>query len=107
MIYLVNLILIVSLSKFIQLKSQQPIYVNEKRNKMVIIFSPPHKNEKEELAEFYLNLYLDVLLEVLRFGDRYRLAKLERTGLRLHQIVENYFSEKPFLSLKLSIRPWL
>ena len=71
----------------------------------MIIFSPPHKNEKEELTEFYLKLYLDVLLEVLRFGDRYRLAKLERTGLRLHQIIENYFSEKPFLRLHLEILP--
>ena len=74
---------------------------------MIIIFSPPRKNEKDKLAEFYLNLCFDVLLEVLQFGDRYRLAKLERTGLRLHQIVENYFSEKPFLSLNLEIVPRL
>ena len=74
---------------------------------MIIIFSPPHKNEKDELAEFYLNLCFDVLLEVLRFGDRYRLAKLERTGLRLQQIIEDYFSEKPFLSLNLEIVPRL
>ena len=94
------------MSEIIPRKPQQPIYsVNE--IKMINIFSPPHQNEEEDLTEFYLNLYLDVLLEVLRFGDRYRLAKLERTGLRLHQIIENYFSEKPFLSLNLEIRPWL
>lgn len=56
-------------------------------------------------AKFHLNLCFDVLLEVLRFGDRgeHRLTKLERVGRRFHLIVENFIADAPFLRLDFEL----
>ena len=59
--------------------------------------------EEDDGIEFIVRLCHDVLLEVLFFGDRRRLTKLERVGRRLHQINENFFKEKPFLRPNLQI----
>ena len=53
------------------------------------------------MVNFVVRLCFDVLMEVLNFGDRRRLTKLERVGRRIHWMVENYLPNKPFLCLKL------
>ena len=53
------------------------------------------------MARFFVYFCLDVFLEVLYFGDRRGLTKLEQVGRRIHWMVENYLPNKPFLCLKL------
>ena len=55
--------------------------------------------------EFYLKFCFDVLFEVLRFGDRRRLTKLEGVGRRFHHLVEKLFGEMPFLRLYIQLEP--
>ena len=43
----------------------------------------------------------DVLLEVLLFGNRRQLTKLELVGRRAHWMIEAFFAETPLLRLKL------
>ena len=62
------------------------------------------RNEEEDSGfEFIVRLFIDVLLEVLIFGDRRRITKLERVGRRFHLSIENFFKERPFLRLRLRI----
>ena len=63
--------------------------------------------EQEDAFGFVVRLCHDVLLEVLIFGDRRRLTKLERVGRRFHLSIENFFSERPFLRLGLQISAYL
>ena len=56
--------------------------------------------------EFFVILCGDVLLEVLHFGNRRQLIKLERIGQRIHHIIEYYLVERPFLRLNFNIEPW-
>ena len=66
------------------------------------------QNEEEDGGfEFIARLCSDVLLEALDFGDRRRITKLERVGLRFHLIIENFFKERPFLRLRLRINAYL
>ena len=53
--------------------------------------------------EFFVRLCGDVLVELLQYGDRRRLTKLERVGQRFHWIVENFFGERPFLCFGLYV----
>ena len=53
------------------------------------------------LPKFVVRLCLDVLLEILRSGNRCRLAELERIGRRFNQMIENFLGETPFLRLDL------
>ena len=62
---------------------------------------PSEIDEKD--LRFIVRLCHDVLLEVLLFGDRRRLTKLERVGRRFHRIIEDFFQQMPFLRLGLSI----
>lgn len=55
--------------------------------------------------EFYVLLCYDVIIEVLQYGNRQRLTKLERIGRRYHRIAENYFGKYPFLRLNLILQP--
>ena len=55
--------------------------------------------------KFFVIICGDVLLEVLQFGNRRQLVKLERVGRRLHWIVENFYGGRPFLRLGLNIYP--
>ena len=65
------------------------------------------RNEEEDSGfEFIVRLCIDVLLEVLIFGDRRRITKLERVGRRFHLSIENFFSERPFLRLGLRINEY-
>ena len=57
------------------------------------------------VIEFYLTLCFDVIFEVLQFGNRRRLTKLERVGRRLHHLVEKWFGELPFLRLDIRLVP--
>ena len=63
--------------------------------------------EQEDAFGFIVRLCHDVFLEVLIFGDRRRLTKLERVGRRFHLCIENFFREKPFLRLGLRIDAYL
>ena len=58
-------------------------------------------HQKKE--KFFVILCGDVLLEVLQFGNRRQLVKLERVGRRLHWIIENRFGNRPFLRLGLDL----
>lgn len=55
--------------------------------------------------EFIVLLCRDVLIEVLCYGTRYQLVRLEKVGKRFHQVVENYFGNVPFIRLNLNINP--
>ena len=61
--------------------------------------------EEDEAVEFYLKFCCDVIFEVLQFGDRYRLTKLEGVGRRFHHLVEKWFGEMPFLRLNIRLEP--
>ena len=66
-------------------------------------FSPPPKRRK--VVEFFICLCSDVLLEVLRWGNRYHLAALEENGRSFHYLIDRYFKEAPFLRLNLELNP--
>ena len=70
------------------------------------IFRPLQQSEEDEAlnVEFYLKLCFDVFLEVLRFGNRRRFAKLEPIGRRLHLTIENFFKEIPYLRLNIMLK---
>ena len=55
--------------------------------------------------EYFVIFCFDVFLDVLRFGNRRQLIKLEHIGRRLHLSVEKFFGEMPFLCLNLKIEP--
>ena len=57
------------------------------------------------MVEFYLRIYFDVLLELLRFGCRRRFNKLERVSRRFHWLIEKWFPDAPFLRLNLEFIP--
>lgn len=64
------------------------------------------RNDQEENGiRFLVRLCHDVLLEVVCYGDRRCLTKLERIGRRFHLFANNYFNEKPFLRLDLYLKP--
>ena len=60
--------------------------------------------EDYDAIEFYLTLCFDVILEILQFGDRRRLTKLERASRRFHDLVEKFFGEMPFLRLNIKLQ---
>ena len=60
---------------------------------------------KEKDVECFLLLCRDVLLEVLHWGNRCQLIKLERVGKRFHWYIEHYFEKTQFLRLNLVIWP--
>ena len=68
-------------------------------------FSILRRHGEDDAIEFYLTLCFDVILEVLQFGDRRRLTKLERTGRRFHHLVEKCFRDVPFLRLNIGLEP--
>ena len=61
--------------------------------------------EDDGVIEFNLTLCFDVILEVLQFGDRRRLTKLEEIGRRFHYLVEKWFGELSFLRLDIQFEP--
>ena len=61
------------------------------------------QNESGRAIEFFVILCGDVLLEVLCWGDRSRLTKLERIGRRFHWSVLKFFDETPFLRLNFKL----
>ena len=60
---------------------------------------------EEEEAQFFVVLCHDVFLEVIHWGNRRQLVKLERVGQRFHWNVERFFSKTPFLRLNLCLGP--
>ena len=59
--------------------------------------------EIRKLEEYFVTLCQDVLVEVLHYGTRRQLTKLERHGRRFHCVIENFFEQKPFLRLSIEI----
>ena len=49
----------------------------------------------------YVRLCMDVLGDVLQFGNRRHLSALERIGRNFHAVIAKRFSAKPFLTLTL------
>ena len=72
---------------------------------ILLFFSLLLVNEENEAVESHLKFCYDVLFEVLRFGDRRRLTKLEGIGRRFHHLVEKWFVEMPFLRLNIILHP--
>ena len=71
----------------------------------IYFFRNYRNNEQEEVKEiFFVRLCCDVFVEVLCYGNRCRLAKLERIGRRFHFGVKNFFAEMPFFRLNLQLR---
>ena len=60
--------------------------------------------EMRKLEQFFVSFCADVLSDVLRFGSRYWLDKLERIGRRFHRIVENFFHKTPLIRLNLELK---
>ena len=52
-----------------------------------------------KLEKYFIAICNDVLVEVLSFGSRLRLGKLECVGRRFNWIVENFFGERPSIRL--------
>ena len=63
-------------------------------------------SENSDAPEFIIFLCMDVLLEVLGYGDRRRLIKLELIGRRYHRMIENFFKEAPFIRISLRFEPF-
>ena len=59
--------------------------------------------KRKELVQFVVRLCSDVFLEVLYWGDRRHLTKLEKIGRYLHWLIDGRFKRAPFLSLDLYI----
>ena len=60
--------------------------------------------KKDEYGiEFVVQMCGDVLVEILEYGDRRRLTKLERVGRRFNWMVEKWYPEIPFLRLNLTL----
>ena len=74
------------------------------RKKMTALNRHQNGDELIKLA-FFVRLCGDVVKEVFHFGERRRLTKMELVGSRFHWIVENFFSEAPFLQLNLKLLP--
>ena len=77
-------------------------YVNLRTN--FLFFRALQQINDEEALEFYLSLCCDVLFEVLRFGARRPLTKLEPVGRRFHWLIEKYFLDVPFLRHNLTLK---
>ena len=56
------------------------------------------------LPKFVVRLCLDVLLEILRSGNRCQLAELECIGRRFNQMIENFLGKTPFL--RFDLKKW-
>ena len=65
-----------------------------------------YKKDESNRVRFFVRLCSDVLLEVLSWGNRRRLALLEKLGRCFHCFIDGRFEEKPFLLLDLHIIPW-
>ena len=60
--------------------------------------------EMRKLEQYFVSLCEDVLLDVLRFGSRRRIAILERIGRRFHRIAKNFFYKTPFIQLNVELK---
>ena len=75
-------------------------------NQMERNFAKKFLNEMRNREKYFVTaLCLDVFLDVLRFGTRRRLIKLERVGRRFHFCAETFFTMKPFLRVTLKLVP--
>ena len=94
------------LTKIIRLASDEFVqvfdltYLNNKQDNLLLF-----RQTVEETVCFFVRLCHDVVFEVLSFGNRRQLTKLERVGRRFHRIAENYFDKAPFLLLNLRFSP--
>ena len=74
--------------------SSTAINSNSTERNIVKLFAKVFKLEK-----FFIAICNDVLVEVLSFGSRLRLGKLELVGRRFNWTVENFFVEHPSIRL--------
>ena len=59
------------------------------------------KVENVDVHKFFVRLCHDVLLEVLRYGNRRQLAALEKIGRRFCWFGDRYFKAAPFVLVNL------
>ena len=71
---------------------------------LFFFYCPLSQNEGNEF-EWLVRLCSDVLFELLRYGSRCRLTKLEWVGQRFHRIIGNFFGIAPFLRLNFDLDP--
>ena len=72
--------------------------INSERN-IVKLFA----KEVFKLEEFFIAICNDVLVEILSFGSRFRLGKLECVGRRFNWTVENFLGERPSIRLDFNL----
>ena len=53
----------------------------------------------DNVPAFVVRLCMDALLEVLGFGNRRQLIKLEQIGQRYYRMIEHFFKEAPFIRI--------
>ena len=56
-----------------------------------------------KLEQFFIAICNDVLVEILSFGSRLRLGKLELVGRRFKLTVENFFCKRPSIRLGFNL----
>ena len=57
------------------------------------------------MIEFFMNLCTDVFFEVLQFGERRRLIKLERVGRPFHLLITKCIGGMPFIRPDIILIP--
>ena len=77
--------------------SETPI--NSTEREMAKMMAKQIRNREK----FFVRLCQDVFLELLSFGNRRRLTKLERFGRRFHLSIGNFFGAMPFLRVNLQL----
>ena len=56
-----------------------------------------------KLVKYFISICNDVLVEVLSFGSRLRLGKLELVGRHFKLTVENFLGERPSIQLGFNL----
>ena len=64
-------------------------------------FRPPIKKKRGKKEKYFVRSCFDVFFDVLRWGNRRQLAKLERIGRRFHIVIDNKLGVTPFLRINL------
>ena len=87
-------------SKFFSLFNSNLSYIQFRKEKKRLKGS---SDQNSEPITYFVHMCEGVIIEVLRYGVRRRLTKLERVGHDFHLIVTNFFSEKPFVRFNLRL----
>lgn len=64
-------------------------------------YSLDEDEDVDEKVKFFVRLCGDVFVEVLSYGERRRLMKLERVGRRFHRCIDGFFAKTPIIRQNL------